>query len=216
MLRAKAIMVPVGRRRRRNYRKGEGAAMAPQFLTEQDEENYGRELIDFSKRAAVEALAPELNVLRVENQQLRGMAQRAQHAEIERALDAQIPGWQQIYADPRFADWLAQPDDYSGGIRSRLMRNAVANGDAARVVQFYRGFQTAAGQPAYRGRSRAPATGSKPAYTREQIKRLYEQRARGAIPDSRWAPLEADIVKAASEGRINSVFDKYGSETRYR
>jgi hypothetical protein len=43
----------------------EGASMPPQLVTaEEDHENYGSELIDMTKRAAVEALAPELHQLR--------------------------------------------------------------------------------------------------------------------------------------------------------
>ena len=96
--------------------------MAPQLITEQDRENYGDELINMSQRAAVEALTPELQQLRAENQHLRGMAQRSQRADIERALNQQIPAWREIYGDPRFAQWLSLPDDYSGGIRSQLLR----------------------------------------------------------------------------------------------
>jgi hypothetical protein len=189
----------------------------PQFVTAEDRENYGDALIDMTQRAAAEALSPELNALRAENQQLRGMAQRAQHSEIERALNAQIPNWQEIYQDPRFSQWLSLPDEYSGGIRSQLLRGAVAAGDAARVVAFYKGFQYAPAGPtrSYQSR-RSPVAGGKPTYSREQIKRLYEQRARGGISDANWARQEADIIAAASEGRINSVFDKYGNETRYR
>ena len=79
--------------------------MAPQLLTAQDEENYGSELIDMTKRAAVEALAPELTQLHAENQQLRHLQQRAQRTEIERALDAQVPNWREIYQDPRFSQF---------------------------------------------------------------------------------------------------------------
>jgi hypothetical protein len=169
-------------------------------ITSQDEENYGSELIDMTKRAAVEALAPEFNALRQENQQLRHLQQRQQRAEIERALDARVPGWHEIYQNPRFAEWLASPDDYSAASRSQLLRNAVSNGDAARVVAIYRGFQQ--GQPQYRSRqSRQPAITGK-IYGRGEIRQLYEQRRLGAIPDAKWGPIEADIVKAAAEGRV--------------
>jgi hypothetical protein len=156
-----------------------------------------------TKRAAVEALSPELNALRVENNRLRGMATRAQHAEIERALDQRVPSWRDVYQDPGFSSWLSEPDDFSGTTRSQLLRNAVANGDAARVVRFYQGFQQEAGHQAPAGqRSRSSASGNKPFYSREQIKQLYESRRLGRINDQKWAPIEADIVKAAGEGRV--------------
>jgi hypothetical protein len=185
----------------------------PQLLTAQDEENYGPELLDMSKRAALEALSPALQQLRAENQQLRHQQQRAQRSEIEHALNQQIPNWRDIYADPRFSSWLSMQDDYSGGIRSQLMRNAVANGDARRVVQFYRGFQQEAGQPQYQSRqSRQPATGAKRIYSREDIRRLYEQRRLGHINDAAWARTEQEIFNAANEGRIAGALDRDGNK----
>jgi hypothetical protein len=170
-----------------------------------------------SRRAALEALSPALAQLQAENQQLRNLQQRQQRAEIERTLDRDVRDWRATYADPRFSSWLAMPDEYSGAVRSQLLRDAVAKGDAARITAIYRGFQQEAGHhpPAAR-QSRQLATGHKPLYTREQIKQLYAQRARGGISDANWARQEADIIAAASEGRINSVFDKYGNETRFR
>jgi hypothetical protein len=184
-------------------------------LTEQDFDNYGPELIDMTRRAAVEALSPELQRLHAENQQLRHLQQRQQHVEIERALDRALPDWRAIYADPRFSQWLSMPDEYSGTVRSRLMQNAVANGDAHRVVAFYKGFQYApAGPTRQQARSRSSATGGRPIYTRQQIADLYERRRKGGIDDARWAPIEADIIAAAREGRVTSSFDKYGNEVR--
>jgi hypothetical protein len=188
--------------------------MAPQLLTAQDEEDFGPEILDMSRRAALDALSPALAQLQIENQQLRQAAQRQQRAEIERALDRQVPDWRNIYSDPAFAQWLSQSDEYSGQIRSQLMRNAVANGDSARVVQFYRGFQQEASQPQYRSRgsgARTPAIAGR-IYSREDIRRLYEQRARGGIPDASWGPIEADIVAAAREGRVRGVFDLDGNQ----
>jgi hypothetical protein len=191
--------------------------MAPQLVTEQDRENYGDELIGMSQRAAYDAVRPELERLHAENQNLRSMAQRSQRAEIERALDSQVSNWRSIYANPAFADWLSQPDDYSAATRSQLLRNAVSNGDAGRVVAFYRGFQqNPAGQArSYpRGSSPRAATGARPIYTRQQIANLYERRRKGEFNDARWAQIEADIIAAGREGRVTSSFDKYGNEVR--
>jgi hypothetical protein len=60
--------------------------MSPQLITEEDHQNYGSELVDMTKRAALEALGPELNALRAENNHLRGMAQRAQHVSKGRSM----------------------------------------------------------------------------------------------------------------------------------
>jgi len=188
------------------------------MLSQVDYDNYGSELIDLTRRAAVEAVSPELQQLRAQNQHLRQMAARSQRAEIERALDQQIPNWHEIYQNPAFAAWLAQPDGYSGAVRSQLMRQAVDVGDAGRVVSFYRGFLAEGGYQTLAPQSRAsqsrqPAT-SKPIYSREQIKHLYDQRRHGTISDANWARIEADIIAAGREGRVTSSFDKYGNERR--
>jgi hypothetical protein len=163
-------------------------------------------------------MAPEIQQLRAQNAHLQQVAARSQRAEIERTLDTQIRDWRTTYADPRFANWLAEPDGYSGAVRSRLLRDAVAKGDANRVAAIYAGFQREAGQRAPAGQQRSyqssPAATGKPLYSREQIKQLYEQRRRGAINDANWARIEADIIAAGREGRVTSVFDKYGNETR--
>jgi hypothetical protein len=186
-----------------------------QLLTAQDEENYGPELLDMSKRAALEALAPELQRLHADNQRLRGMAQRSQHLEIERALDQSGIDWRSVYSDPRFAEWLSLPDPYNGTIRSQLLRQAVAAGDAHRVVRFYRGFlgevgRTPAGQRGGSNPRRTTPSGT--IYTRPQIRSLYEQRARNAISDAKWGPLEADIIKAGAEGRVVGAVGPDGTE----
>jgi hypothetical protein len=175
------------------------------MLTKADEENYGSEFIDLARRAAIDALSPELHQLRTENQHLRQLAQRSQTANIQAALDRELPGWRATYADPDFADWLSAPDDYSAATRSQLLRHAVANGDASRVAAIYRGFQREAHAPAGHQRaaqSRPAATGGRPIYSREQIKQLYEQRRLGQINDAKWGPLEADIFAAGREGRV--------------
>jgi hypothetical protein len=142
---------------------------------------------------------------------LRHLQQRSQRADIERALDQQVPNWREVYQDLRFSEWLSLPDDYSGATRSQLLRNAVANGDASRVTVFYAGFLAQHGQ-ARSYQSRPAATGAKPVYTRPQIRSLYEQRAHGTISDAKWGPLEADIVKAASEGRVVGAIGRDGTE----
>ena len=100
---------------------------------------------------------------------------------------------------------MQSPDPYAGETRSTLLRRAVNAGDASRVVRFYAGFEREA-HPAPAGHVRAPqsrpaATGGN-VYTRQQITDLYKRRRDGLIGDAAWARQEADIVRAASEGRV--------------
>jgi hypothetical protein len=96
------------------------------MITQADRENYGEEFIDLTRRAAIDALAPELHQLRAENQQLRQAAQRSQNSTIQQALDQALPDWRATYADPEFSAWLQSPDPYAGETRSQLLRRAVA------------------------------------------------------------------------------------------
>jgi hypothetical protein len=186
------------------------------MLTQADRENYGDDFLDVARRAAADALQPELQQLRAQNQQLRQMAQRSQRVEIERTLDRDVPGWRErIYADPRFAEWLESPDDYSPATRSQLLRHAVAKGDAGRVAAIYKGFEREGHAYAghHRGaQSRQTASGGRPIYTRPQIAKLYEQRRLGGIPVAKWNAIESDIVRAAGEGRIAGALGPDGTE----
>jgi hypothetical protein len=179
--------------------------MQPQLLTAEDEENYGTALIDMTQRAAREVMAPEIQQLRAENQQLRHLQQRQQHVEIERTLDARVPNWRSIYSDPAFAQWLSLADPYSDELRSRLMGHAVATGDSNRVVSFYQGFLAEAGAPrgsSPRGGYQSRRTASGNIYSRAQVADLYKRRRDGHIGDEAWTRQEADIIAAGREGRI--------------
>jgi hypothetical protein len=204
-------------RRRHLISQFEDAPMhSQQLVTEQDRRDFGDDLIGLTQRAAYDVVGPALQQLRAENQHLRGMAQRSQRADIERALDARVPDWREVYGDVRFAQWLALPDFYSGAPRSQLMRHAVAVGDVGRVVAFYRGFLAehgAAGErvPGQRPGTRSPAT-AKPIYTRQQIAAFYEARRKGEINDANWARQEAEIMAAANQGRIAGAFDLDGNK----
>jgi hypothetical protein len=184
------------------------------MLSPADYENYGSDFIDLTKRAAVDAVGPELAQLRQQNVQLRQMAARSNTANIQAELDRAVPGWRErIYANPAFSTWLESPDDYNAATRSQLLRQAVAAGDSGRVVRIYQGFERE-GHHAPTGHTRTPQsrqTGGN-IYTRPQIAKLYEQRRLGGIPDARWGPLEADIVRAAGEGRIAGALGPDGTQ----
>jgi hypothetical protein len=174
-------------------------------ITQADVENYGPEFLDVARRAALDALAPEVRALQQQNAQLRQMAQRSQRAEIERTLDRDVPNWHEIYNNPAFSVWLEAPDSYSPTSRSQLLRRAVADGDSGRVVSIYKGFERE-GHHASAYQSRAPQsrqTASGGAiYSRQDIARLYERRRKGEINDAQWRQIEPDIVRAASQGRV--------------
>lgn len=112
----------------------------PTLITSEDEANYGRDLIDFAKRAAEEVVGPKLSALEQQNAQLRQMVAEQSRGSMTAALDASVPSWRDVFADPRFTQWLNLPDVYSGRLRSQLLTEAADAGNSRRVVAFYQGF----------------------------------------------------------------------------
>src|SRR5262249_38421729 len=110
------------------------------YLTNEDVQNFGPELLDVATRAAKHALGPELEQLYNENQQLRDEVGRATKTTIDQYLDQHVPNWREINADERFHSWLLMPDTYSGVIRDRLLKDAAHAANAQRVASFFTGF----------------------------------------------------------------------------
>lgn len=178
------------------------------YLTLDDERNFGPELLDVATRAARHALAPEMQRLHEENQLLHHEVSRATKATIDHELDAQVPNWRAINSDENFHRWLLLPDTYSGVIRDRLLKDAAAAGDAARVANFFRGYLAQAGAAAqYPTRAAAP---SGKIYTRGQITQMAAMRRRGEINDTEWAKWENEVIRARREGRIAGALDLAG------
>src|SRR5262249_9324324 len=182
-----------------------------------DVDNYGPEVVDFAQRSAPHALAPELQKLADQNAEMRGRLARQTQQNLFQTLDRAVPNWRAINRDPQWIAWLHGRHELSGLPRQRWLDDAVAQGDAGRVIEIFRGYlQTAAG---HRGqeRSRQAAAGQRPAavsgkhiYTRPQIAELYKQHRAGAFSDADWHRLENDIIAAGREGRVIGAKDVAG------
>jgi hypothetical protein len=183
------------------------------WLTQNDVENYGSELVDFAQRAAVHAVQPQLQELQQANADLQQrLAKEARHRLDQQVAEA-IPDYKTIDRNPHWHRWLLEFDPLSGMVRQQLLNDAIASGSAARVVAFFRGFQregrgsgaqtsTHVTHPA-----RAAVPSGKPTYTPAQIKQLYELHRRGAYAgrEAEWARQEADIFAAQREGRVQGT-----------
>ena len=191
------------------------------YLTNEDVQNYGSELVDFARRAAVDALAPTLQQIEQQNAEL----QRRLAVEARKRLDAEVaqalPDFRQRDADARWHDWLREKDALSGVPRQSWLNDAIQQGDANRVVNVFRGFEREHGRQgdssptASAGRGEYRRTASMPSgrvYSRAEIARLYDQHRRGAYAgkEAEWARQEADIIRASAEGRIAGGVDVAG------
>ena len=180
-------------------------------LTQEDDRNFGPEMLDLAIRAARHAVSPELAQLREENRDLQDQLNSATKLSLDRELDAAVPGWREINTDPRFHAWLLLPETYSGVIRDRLLKDAAAAGDAQRLINFFRGFlreQGGAGQPAAAGsapRRAARAPSGQRIYDRSEITRMWTLRRQGKIDDQDWLRWEHELCRASAEGRVRGA-----------
>jgi hypothetical protein len=179
------------------------------YLTVDDERNFGPELLDVATRAARQAMAPELQQLHEQNQHLHDQLASTKKMAIDQYLDTHVPGWREINRSEKFHAWLLAPEIYSGVVRDRLLKDAAAKGDAARVASFFTSFIAAGNAPADTA-ARAATPSRKPTYTRGQILEMARMRRQGQIPDPEWLRWEHELVAAGREGRIIGALDPAG------
>jgi hypothetical protein len=193
--------------------------MAANYLTQQDVNEYGNEVLDMAQRAALHAIAPELQRLADQNAEMRGRLARETQRNLFQTLDRAVPDWRRINDDPQWIAWLHGRHELSGLPRQRWLDDAVAQGDAGRVIEIFRGYlQTAAG---HRGQERARQTAAGPpqatvtgrhVYSRPEIAKLYAAHQAGAYQgrEADWARQEQDIIAAGREGRVIGAKDVAG------
>ena len=173
------------------------------YLTQQDVNNFGPELVDFSQRAAVQAVSPHLQELERQNAELSARLAREVKRNLDAALERAVPEWRQVNNDPRFHQWLRGRDVLSGEIRQCLLDEAVARADAARVINFFRGFlQEASAAPGQGQAQPQYAAAGKRLYSRAQIAEMARRRRKGEFTDAQWLAWEHELIAAGREGRI--------------
>ena len=186
------------------------------YLTYDDEKNFGPEILDLIQRGAAQVVAPHLNALEQDNNELRQRLAQETKRNLDAALDRAVPSWREINADSRWYEWLQGQHVYSGYSGQQLLNDAVEKGDARRVIALFRGFLTAAGQapanPAPQRTSqrtrRAPS--GLPIYDRSEITEMAARRRKGLINDADWAAWEREIVAAGRDGRIRGALNADG------
>lgn len=148
-------------------------------------------------------------------------AQQAYYAELQR----QVPDWNAINEDDGFRNWLAETDPFSGEMRNDLLVRAHNDQDPGRVSAFFNTWKqqqnTAVGNtpqdPGVNRKQRlesqvSPTTGrtqttenkNKPAYTAENIRKFFQDKANGVYRgrEDEAKRTEDDIMAAQQEGRI--------------
>lgn len=122
-------------------------ATPARLVTQQEESEFGPEMLDVMGRRAKEIVSPELEEMRL---MLKGLEQKltGTTTEIKRSarqdmlttLDASMPEWRQVNNLPEFKTWLALPDPYFGVTRHSALLSAFEKNDTSRVLNFFKGF----------------------------------------------------------------------------
>jgi hypothetical protein len=110
------------------------------YLTDQDLENYGAELIDVTQRAALQAVAPKLQEVEQQNADLRKRLAIEARRRLDQAVELSVPNYREIDRNPRWHRWLLGIDVLSGRVRQQLLNEAISAASAPRVISFFRGF----------------------------------------------------------------------------
>jgi hypothetical protein len=186
------------------------------YLTNEDVQNYGSDLLDVTQRAALHVVAPHLQALENSNADLQRRLAVEARRNLDAAVERAVPDYRTIDRDPRWHRWLLGVDVYTGQPRQALLNIAIADGSAARVTALFNGFLREAGDtqqsPPSRGQSAGRRSSGKPIYSRDDIKQLYEDHRRGAYTgrEAEWQRLEYELIAAGREGRIVGGVDVAG------
>lgn len=175
------------------------------LITEQEESEFGAEMLDVMGRRAKEIVSPELaelrNTVAMLKQQLEGTtaaSARTAKATMLATLDSAMPEWRKINVTDEFKSWLALPDKYFGASRHSALTKAYEQNDTERVLNFFRGFvsELAAGDPA---RTTTSATPAQPAAATPAKTSLEDLAAPGRARTSAQpnAPAEKQIITTA-------------------
>jgi len=117
------------------------------LVTEEEENDYGKDMLDVVGRRAREEVLPEVEQLRGELANLKGrlegvgtvMAGTRQQQMYDR-MDAAVPEWQNINQTQEFIDWLQNVDAFSGRKKHDLLLDAFSRQETNRVLSFFQGF----------------------------------------------------------------------------
>jgi hypothetical protein len=205
------------------------------MLTAAEREAYGDEFISTVAKVAgqnpeVTKLKNELQLLKAQLTNVDASLGQSARDRMHDLLTSEIPNWLEVNKDPKFSEWLALTDVYSGAIKHELLKSAYAANDGPRVLNFFKGFlaeeaalvppTTPAPTPevnagkvpleslAAPGRAKtaaaAHAPAEKPIYSRAFVTQFYSDCARGVYRgrDDEKNRIDASIIEAGRERRI--------------
>lgn len=207
-------------------KQGEQPQAAPtqnNLVTKDDEDTFGADMIDFTKRVAQDVVQSALTELRQEfrtvNDKLQGVERTAQATakdSFQTKLSREAPGWEKLDSDPEFIAWLdATPS------RKAVFTQGVQDQDAHLVGSFFKEYAATQTAPVNQrkqtrqqelekqvspGRSKTTSTPQtdpqqQKVWTRSEISAAYANKK--AYPADEFHKLEREIASAQREGRVD-------------
>lgn len=191
-------------------------------LTEDDEEAYGKDIVDMVRRGARQASAEErqkiaelqsqIEQLKAQNARAASETVKMQNAEFCRRMEAALPDWQTQNSDKGFLAWLAQADPVFGFSRQALVDQAAQNYDADRVIAIFQQYRKEVGtktatlarqvSPAHTAGSAQRPTGAT-VWTADSIAQFYEDSRRGRYSPEEADRIEKEIDAAVASGKVD-------------
>lgn len=192
------------------------------YLTQEDEETYGKDMVDFVKRATqaesarfaqlAAQLKSEVQQLRQDVTQTSASAREMQDREFFKALTRELPDWEAQNQDEGFLKWLDGADPVFGVTRNEALQRAVMMRDAERAasifVQYRRERQGVSNPlakqvaPSKSHRGVEPNGSSQHIWTESEIQAFYDAWRRKQIPEDKAKAIAEEIDDAIANNRV--------------
>jgi hypothetical protein len=198
---------------------------AKRFVTDEDVENFGEDMVDFQRRVASEVAAEyevQINSLKEELAELKGTTEkRVAETSFESKLHRLVPDFADLNANPKWIEWLDEVDPVLRAPRRTVAQQAYANGDAEGVAYYVDMFKNlnAPVEPAPKAETKQelerqiqptrtastnPTSQKGKTYTSAQVTSMFKKIATlnstGKIDEAN--KLEAEIDSAYMQGRV--------------
>lgn len=197
------------------------AAEDKSYLTEQDTDNFGEDMVDLVRRGAREEsakFASEAADLKSQiaqvQEQLRQQAQQ-ESARRESAFYAELtrefPDWETQNTDQGFLAWLNEADPTYGFQRNEALQRAFGNLDAHSVAAIFQEYRntTRRANPLERQvtpthtKSSGQVGSSQPhVWSQGEIEQFYHRWIHNEIPEEEAKAIEKEINDAVAAGRV--------------
>lgn len=212
--------------------KEESTKAAERLVTDDDERNFGSDLIDLQRRVAKEVAAEfesQLKALQAENKELKQLMSSTESKVAESSFDTRlrslVPDFAQVNADQRWIEWLDEVDPVLRAPRRTVAQQAFESGDAEGVAYYVDMFKRSIApvepveppkqdtkkqelerqvQPSKTANNATPTSQRGKSYTTVQIADMFKKAAMLSSSGriDDARKLEAEIDAAYMEGRV--------------